>query len=269
VVNNISSKRVKVGGLDIQYLTGGQGDPLIVIHGGGGNGARAWMKNIEALAGNYTVYAPDLPGFGHSQPLEGDYYIPELVEFVEEFSHSLGLKSFYLMGHSLGGGIALNYALKFPYKVTKLVLVSSLCLGREIALWVRFLSNFVLFRGVNKTILAILKAAKWAAGKLFATGEFVIPMSGFRLSLGRKITTLREQSTVLIHRLSEVMVPTLVVWGADDPILPARQAYAAAELIPDCQVKVFEDCGHSVYRDKVAEFSLLLIAFLGSKPLSN
>jgi 4,5:9,10-diseco-3-hydroxy-5,9,17-trioxoandrosta-1(10),2-diene-4-oate hydrolase len=269
VVNNISSKRVKVGGLDIHYLTGGQGDPLIVIHGGGGDGARAWMKNIEALAKHYTVYVPDLPGFGRSQPLEGDYYIPELVEFVEEFSHSLGLKSFYLMGHSLGGGIALNYALKFPYKVTKLVLVSSLCLGREIALWVRFLSNFVLFRGVNKTILAILKAVKWAAGRLFATVEFVIPLSGFRLSLGRKITTLREQSTVLIHRLSEVMVPTLVVWGADDPILPARQAYAAAELIPDCQVKVFEDCGHSVYRDKIAEFSLLLIAFLGSKSLTQ
>jgi 4,5:9,10-diseco-3-hydroxy-5,9,17-trioxoandrosta-1(10),2-diene-4-oate hydrolase len=267
--NNIYNKTIKVGELEIHYLTGGQGDPLIVIHGGGGNGARAWMKNIEALGKHYTVYVPDLPGFGRSQPLEGDYYIPELVEFVEEFSHSLGLKSFYLMGHSLGGGIALNYALKFPYKVTKLVLVSSLCLGREIALWVRVLSSNVFYQAIGKLVLGILKAAKWAAGKLFATVEFVIPMSGFRLSLGRKITTLREQSTVLIHRLSEVMVPTLVVWGADDPILPARQAYAAAELIPDCQVKVFEDCGHSVYRDKLAEFSLLLIAFLGSKPLSN
>jgi len=267
LARKIDSKKVKVGGLDIHYLTGGQGEPLIVIHGGGGNGARAWMKNIEALAGNYTVYVPDLPGFGHSQPMEGDYYIPELVEFVEAFSRSLGLKRFYLLGHSLGGGIALNYALEFPYRVTKLVLVSSLCLGREIALWVRFLSNCMFSQSIGKAVLAILKAVKWVAGKLFATVEFVIPLSRFSLSLGRKVTTLKEQPVVLLHRLSEVMVPTLVVWGAKDPILPVEQAYAAAELIPDCQVKVFEGCGHSVYRDRLAEFSGLLIAFLGSKPL--
>jgi len=58
-------------------------------------------------------------------------------------------------------------------------------------------------------------------------------------------------------------VPTLVVWGGKDPIVPARQAYAAAELIPDCQVKIFEDSGHSVYRDKLAEFSQVLTKFLG------
>ncbi|MFQ5996933.1 MAG: alpha/beta fold hydrolase [Dehalococcoidales bacterium] len=263
----IDSRQVKVGGLDIHYLSGGQGEPLIVIHGGGGNGARAWMKNIEALAENYTVYVPDLPGFGYSQPMAGDYYIPELVQFVEEFSRSLGLKSFYLMGHSLGGGVALEYALKFPYKVSKLVLVNSLCLGREIALWVRFLSNCVVSQSMGKAVLAMLKAVKWVVDKLFATVEFVIPLSRFSFSVGRKVTTLREQSTVFVNRLSEIMVPTLVVWGAKDPILPVEQAYAAAELIPDCRVKVFEDSGHSVYRDKLAEFSLLLIAFLGSKPL--
>jgi 4,5:9,10-diseco-3-hydroxy-5,9,17-trioxoandrosta-1(10),2-diene-4-oate hydrolase len=266
VDKKIDSRQVKVGGLDVHYLTAGQGEPLIVIHGGG-NDSRAWRKNIEALAEKYTVYVPDLPGFGHSQPLEGDYYIPELVEFVEEFSHSLGLKSFYLMGHSLGGGIALNYALEFPYRVTKLVLVSSLCLGREIALWVRVVSNLVLFRALNKVTLAVLKAVKWLADRLFATVEFVLPLTRFRLSLGRKVATFREQPTVLLNRLSEVRVPTLVVWGAKDPILPVEQAYAAAELIPDCRVKVFEDCGHSVYRDRIAEFSLLLIAFLGSKTL--
>lgn len=261
-VSNIESKRIKVGELDIHYLSGGNGDPLVVIHGGS-NGARAWMKNVEELSRSYTVYVPDLPGFGRSQAMDGNYYIPELVEFVEKFAHALGLKKFHLMGHSLGGGIALSYVLKFPYRVTKLVLVNSLCLGKEIALWVRILSNCVLCRGLWKVTVAVFKAVRWIMGKLFATVEFVLPFSPTSTNLGGYVTTLKEQTTVLLHRLSEIMVPTLVVWGARDPILPVSQAYAAAKLIPDCRVKVFADGGHSVYRDKLAEFSLTLTSFLG------
>ena len=263
-MKNIESRKVKVGELDIHYLSGGKGDPLIVIHGGS-NGAKAWIENMEELSEKYTVYVPDLPGFGHSQPInvDGDYYIPELVEFVDGFSHSVGLKNFHLMGHSLGGGIALSYALKFPYKVTKLILISSLCLGKEIALWVRFLSNCVVCRGMGRAALAIMRGVKWVVGKLFATVELVLPLSKFSLSLGTKITTLKEQTTVLVNQLSEIVVPTLLVWGGKDPIVPARQAYAAAALIPDCQVKVFEDSGHSVYREELQEFSHLLTRFLG------
>lgn len=261
-MNRIQSQKIKVGELDIHYLTGGQGDPLVVIHGGS-NGARAWRKNVEELSARYTVYVPDLPGFGRSQPINGDYYIPELVEFVDGFSRSLDLESFHLMGHSLGGGVALSYTLEHPHKVKKLVLVNSLCLGKEIAWWVRFLSIPAICRSVGTAVLAILRGVKWLVGKLFATVEFVIPFSKTSMALGSCVTTIQEQTPVLLHRLSEIMVPTLVVWGAKDPIVPARQAYAAAELIPDCQVKVFEEAGHSVYREKLAEFSSLLTSFLG------
>ncbi len=261
-MESIESKKVKVGELDIHYYRGGQGDPLVVIHGGA-NGARAWMKNIRELSRKYTVYAPDLPGYGRSQSIDGEYFIPELVDFIDKFSHSLDLRNFHLVGHSLGGGIALSYALKFPYKVTKLVLVSSLCLGKEIALWVRVLANCRLCHWLWKPALAVLKGVKWLAGRLFAGVELVMPFSETSINLGGYISTFREQTTVLLNRLSEVMVPTLVVWGAKDPIIPARQAYRAADLIPDCRVKVFADSGHSVYRDKLGEFSSLLTDFLG------
>jgi len=256
------SERIKVGKLDIHYLTGGQGDPLIVIHGGS-DGARPWKKNMAELSKNYTTYVPDLPGFGYSQPMDEDYYIPELVDFVDEFSHNLGLNSFHLMGHSLGGGVALHYALKFPHKIKKLVLVSSTCLGKEIALWVRCLANRSACRAIGGTILAVLRGVKWVVDLLLAPFEYVIPLSRASIHLGSNLTTLTKQTIVLINRLSEIVAPTLVVWGAKDPILPAKQAYAAAQLIPDCQVKVFEDCGHSVYREKITEFSKLLTGFLG------
>lgn len=262
MTQKIHKKRIKIGELDIHYLTGGQGTPLIVIHGGSG-GARAWLKNMAELAENYTVYAPDLPGFGHSQPIDGDYYIPELAEFVDKFSQTLGLDSFHLMGHSFGGGIVLHYALEFPQKIKKLVLVSSLCLGREIALWVRILSNCTICRGVTAVAMTLLRSVKWLIELTLSPIEYIVPYSKFTLSLGKKITSLKEQTTVLFHRLSEVLVPTLVVWGEKDPIVPARQAYAAAELIPDCQVKVFAGSGHSVYRDEITEFSRVLTKFLG------
>lgn len=261
MTNNILGKKIKINELDVHYFTGGQGDPLVVIHGGG-DGARAWMKNIAELSENYTVYVPDLPGYGHSQPIDGDYYIPEMVEFVDEFTRTLGLKSFHLMGHSLGGGVALNYALKFPHKIMKLVLVSSMCLGREIALWVRVLSVPAICRAIGKTVIAVLKAVKWVADLILAPVEFMNPMSATRINLGSRLTTLKEQATVFADRLSEIVVPTLVVWGAKDPIVPVSQAYTAAALIPNCQVKVFEGCGHSVYKQKVKEFSHLLTRFL-------
>lgn len=259
---SIESKKVRVGELDIHYYRGGQGDPLVVIHGGA-NGAKAWMKNIRELSRKYTVYVPDLPGYGLSQSIEGDYFIPELVDFIDKFSRSLGLCNFHLVGHSLGGGIALSYALKFPYRVTKLVLVSSLCLGKEIALWVRVFANCRLCHWLWKPMLMVLKGVKWLLGRLFAGVEPVMPFSQTSINLGRCISNFREQTTVLLNRLSEIMVPTLVVWGAKDPIIPARQAYRAAALIPDCRVKVFDGRGHSVYRDKRGEFSSLLTDFLG------
>src|SRR4030042_4479211 len=102
-MDEIHSEKIKVDGRVIHYYTAGQGEPLLVIHGGAGD-ASTWKKNIAALAENYLVYAPDLPGFGESQPLDGDYYIPELAAFVDSFSNNLGLASFHLVGHWLCGG---------------------------------------------------------------------------------------------------------------------------------------------------------------------
>jgi pimeloyl-ACP methyl ester carboxylesterase len=260
-MNTIQGKTIKVDGRDVHYYTAGKGEPLVVIHGGGGD-ARTWRDNIVELSEKYTVYAPDLPGYGGSQPLDGNYYIPELSNFIGSFASNLGLEKFYLVGHSLGGGVALDYALKSPQKIKKLVLVSSLCLGREIAFWVRLLSMRALLRSFGALTIAVLKSVKWLAEHL-NPAEFIMPLSPASMTVGGNITTLRQQSIVLEDRLAEVAVPTLLVWGAKDPIVPVRHAYQAAKFIPDCQVKVFENRGHNVHRDALAEFSSTLTGFLG------
>ena len=261
-MKNIQSKKIKVDGLDVNYYIAGQGEPLVVIHGGGGD-ARTWSHNIEELSMYYTVYAPDLPGYGASQPLAGNYFIPELAKFIDSFSNNLGIDRFHLVGHSLGGGVALNYALEFPHKIKKLVLVSSLCLGREIAFWVRLLSIPAFLRSLGILTMALLKGIKWLVQTFMEQVEFIMPLSPASVTIGGSITTIKEQTLVLANRLSEIVMPTLLVWGAKDPIVPVSHAYAAAQVIPHCQVKVFENRGHNVHRDEITQFSSVLTGFLG------
>jgi pimeloyl-ACP methyl ester carboxylesterase len=260
-MSNIQTKTIKVEGRDVLYYTAGQGEPLVVIHGGGGD-ARTWWRNIDELAGKYTVYAPDLPGYGGSQPLDGRYYIPELSEFIDKFARSLGLEKFYLMGHSLGGGIALNYALKSPQKIIKLVLVSSLCLGREIAFWVRLFTLPALIRSIGALMVFVFKSVTWLAKQL-NPAEYIMTLSPASMAVGCSITTFRHQTLVLEQRLSEVKMPTLLVWGGKDPIVPVKQAYRAAKAIPDCRVEVFKNRGHNVHRDELKKFSSIITRFLG------
>jgi len=260
-MTDICSKHINVEGHDVRYYTGGEGDPLVVIHGGGGD-ARTWLGNIEELSSSYTVYAPDLPGFGDSQPLDGNYYIPELTHFLDGFSDNLGLERFHLVGHSLGGGVALNYALHSPHRIKKLVLVSSLCFGSEIALWVRLISVPTLLRFLGAVTLSVFKGIKWVVKKVLNHVEFVIPFSAASVNIGGSVSTFKKQTMVLADRFSEVLMPTLLVWGAKDGIVPVRQAYAAARIIPDCQLKVFEKRGHNVHRDEVTEFSHVVRGFL-------
>ena len=257
----ICSKYINVEGYDVRYYTAGEGEPLVVIHGGGGD-ARTWLRNIEELSSNYTVYAPDLPGYGGSQPLDGKYYIPELTDFLDGFSDNLGLERFHLVGHSLGGGVALNYALHSPHRIKKLVLVSSLCLGSEIAFWVRLISVPSLLRALGAVTLSLFKGIKWMVKKVLKQVEFVIPFTPASVNIGGSVATFKQQTLVLADHFSELLTPTLLVWGARDGVVPVRQAYAAAQLIPDCQLKVFEKRGHNVHREEVSEFSHVVRGFL-------
>jgi 4,5:9,10-diseco-3-hydroxy-5,9,17-trioxoandrosta-1(10),2-diene-4-oate hydrolase len=260
-MDNILSKTIKVDGLDVRYYTAGKGDPLVVVHGGGGD-ARTWWGNISELAGRYTIFAPDLPGYGGSQPLEGKYFIPELSDFLDRFARSIGLDKFNLMGHSLGGGIAIDYALKFPQKINKLVLVSSLCLGRDIALWVRVASLKAIVRSMGTLTMGIVKGVGWII-KQFNPLKLVMPLSPAAMAVGGNITTFKQQTLVLEHRLCEINAPTLVVWGAKDNVVPVKHAYSAARAIPRCIVKVFEKRGHNVHRDEMEQFSSIITGFLG------
>jgi 4,5:9,10-diseco-3-hydroxy-5,9,17-trioxoandrosta-1(10),2-diene-4-oate hydrolase len=132
---------VKVGQINTRYWTmGSHHSPIILIHGIGGN-VESWLPNFQALAAKHRVYALDLLGHGLTdKPLDVSYDVLSLAQFVKGFIAVLGIDHAHLVGHSLGGGVALQFALTFPSAIDRLVLVASAGLGREAALALRISS---------------------------------------------------------------------------------------------------------------------------------
>jgi pimeloyl-ACP methyl ester carboxylesterase len=153
-------------------------------------------------------------------------------------------------------------ALKYPEKVRKLVLVSSLCLGTEIAWWVRVFTVGPLCGILGKTVIGLFKALKYMVN-IFSDAIIKQPISTASVQIGACISSFTQQNNVLLAQLPYILAPTLVMWGANDQIVPSAHAYSAGTLIPDCRVKVFANCGHSVYRENIGGFSTELVGFLG------
>ena len=217
---------------------------------------------MTGLCCNYRIYVPDLPGFGHSQAIDGDHGIDDFVAFVDDFAACVGMESFYLTGHSIGGSIALRYTVKYPHKVKKLVIINGVGMGRDTPVWLRFLATSALCRSLGVPVAALIKAVKRALDGMFAPLRFMNPLPLAAVLLGAGMAVLRQESVVLVPQLAALMIPTLLVWGGRDNIVPVSNAYTAARLIPDCKVHVFEDGGHFVYRRKTKEFVQLIRDFL-------
>jgi len=259
---HIFSKQIRIKNLDIRYFNAGKGDPLIIIHGGGTGGAKGWLESVAALSRDFTVYVPDLPGFGQSQPIEGDHIIEEYVNFVHNFADGLGLDSFYLAGHSLGGGIALRYAVKHPGNVRKLVIIDGVGTGTDLAAWVRLTAPSVICQSVGAVAAFFMKGVKRIIDRFHAPFKLLNPIPLAVVLLGTSMLLQKQEAVDLVPRLALLMLPTLFVWGGKDRITPVSNAYAAAEVIPESRVHIFEQGRHSVYKQNIEEFALLMNNFL-------
>lgn len=261
-IGKLKAANITVNNRNVRYFYGGKGDSLLVIHGGGG-GVNAWIGNLKLLTEHYAVYAPDLPGFGNSQSIDDRFNVPEYVDFIERFSAELGLDQFYLIGHSVGGGIAIQYALDHPEKIKRLVLISSLFLGKEIAFWARYLSTPSILRHLGMAGLIMFDALTWFLKQFSLSFTLKPPFTRIQIGIGKSIMSLKGQTTVLLDQLTGLMMPTLLIWGAKDSVVPVKHAFAAAGEIPDCRVYIFEDGGHHIHNQNIQEFSRLLVSFFG------
>ncbi|MFQ4141033.1 alpha/beta hydrolase [Chlorogloeopsis sp. ULAP02] len=278
----VEQRRVNVGDLTIRYLTAGNGNggdpPLILLHGDG-ESALDWSWVLPMLAATHRVYAPDFPGAGDSSK-PNIVYSPEFyTQFVADFLDTLGLRRVVVVGNSLGGQVALRFALSYPEAVTALVLVSSSGLGELVN---PFLSQLTLLWygeaaiAWSKTPLGAKQRAWSRAVLLFADlnripAEWVVEqermaqMPGF---LEANLSSLRTQLNVfgqykiLLDSLPQLQIPTLVMWGDRDQILPKEQADNGVKRLQKGQLILIPDCGHLPQIEHPELFTSALLEFL-------
>jgi len=268
---------IKVGNLKTRYWAlGDQGTVVILIHGLGAS-ADIWKHNVEAFAKQHRVYVLDLMGFGRSDKPGPSFSPLDYIRFLDDFMNILNIARASLVGQSLGGGIALHYALQFPQKVNKLVLVDSAGLGKEVIWTLRLMSLPLLGEFVSypsrKGVELFFKFA--VRNQALVTKDFVdlyynfFSQPGFQKFLLKIVRSLiniqgarKEVLASPMNNLSKIMQPVLIIWGEKDRVLPLKHAYWGKEKLPMAKLKIMEGCGHIPFFERSEEFNELVLKFL-------
>lgn len=273
-----AERRVDVNGLSVRCLLAGRtGSPVVLIHGLGAS-AEIWSANIGPLAAKHRVCVPDLPGFGRTEMPPGMDFTPAAYSrFIVDFMTALGIGRAALVGHSLGGGVALRVILDDPGRVERLVLASSAGLGRDVSLPLRIASLPLFDRVFLKPPLPVftrflhrLVFDPAAISPDFARMyyEMFFQPGSIRAftSILRNIATLRGARQDILERITEglgsITAPALILWGRQDRILPVSHGIDAAGKIPGARLHIFEHCGHMPNIEYPDDFNRRVLDFL-------
>ena len=275
-------EEITLHGHRVVYRTAGSGGPVVLlIHGVTGN-ARQWDDVVPLLAERYTVVAPDLLGHGESAKPRGDYSLGAYAAGVRDLLVALGHRRATVVGHSLGGGVAMQFAYEYPPFAERLVLVSSGGIGREVHLLLRAASlpgaEIVLPLIASARILGIGAGVGQLLGKLgLRTGPDLEEMARGYASLGDAaarqafLHTVRAVIDATGQRVSATdrlylasMLPSLVIWGRRDPLIPVEHADIAHRVMPGSRLEIFDDAGHFPQLHEPLRFARTLIDFMES-----
>jgi pimeloyl-ACP methyl ester carboxylesterase len=252
---------------------------VLLIHGIVGC-AEQWDQVVPLLADRYTVIAPDLLGHGQSAKPRGDYSLGAYAASVRDLLVALGHRRATVVGHSLGGGVAMQFAYEYPPFAERLVLVSSGGLGREVHLMLRAAtlpgSELVLPLIAHERLLGVGGALAGLLGRVglqagtdlaeMARGYGSLADAGARQAF---IHTLRAVLDIGGQRVSATdrlylasLLPSLVIWGGQDPLIPVEHATIANHELPASRLEIFEDAGHFPQLHDPVRFAHALIDFI-------
>jgi pimeloyl-ACP methyl ester carboxylesterase len=270
-----------VWGLNVRYVDTGkavEGPVALLLHGLA-DSLISWYCNIDFLAdAGYRVIAIDLPGFGESdKPSHLEYDPGSAADFVYDFCQELGIEKLSLVGNSAGGLIAGLFALEHPTVVEKLVLVDSAGLGRKVSWLLRAISVPILgdmdYRPKLNSMIGLSKRLFYQPPAILE--ELLPEMNRIKLLPGASMATVRSiRSSInlrglrrkwqILSRLKQSEVPLMVIWGADDFIIPVSHAEAARRDLPQCDVQVLPEFGHWPQMEKPSVFNPLVADFLNT-----
>jgi pimeloyl-ACP methyl ester carboxylesterase len=282
-VSPLERRELRLHGHPVAYYTAGSGPVVLLIHGITSS-ADAWREVVPALASRYTVVAPDLLGHGGSAKPRGDYSLGAYASGLRDLMAALGHERATVVGHSMGGGIAMQLAYQFPERVERMVLVSSGGLGKEVGLVLRaatlpgaeWVLPVITRRGPRDVVLlgsslmsrVGMRTRADARGTALGLSSLSDPRARRAfLHTARSIIDGAGQRVSATDRLylAENM-PTLIVWGERDPMIPAEHGIAAHALIPHSRLELFPGAGHYPFDEDPERFAEVLHDFIGGTP---
>lgn len=273
VAATVEDSFIAVGDLRLHYVAAGGAKtglktsdlPVVLVHGLGGS-TLLWQSNITALAICHRVVALDLPGHGLSDKLSANYNIEFIAKTLLGFLDAMSLGHVAFVGHSLGGHVCLQTALDQPQRVARLVLVDSGGLGTEINTdWLQPMLTGLTRDATETMLLRLFRNSALATRSMVEATHSTFAQPGAwdaLVSATRAFIVDGSQSNTLVKRLGQVMQPVLIVWGADDAIIPIAHAHTAQTAIPGAQLWVAENAGHCPQLEAPDAFNAQCLAFL-------
>lgn len=247
----ISEREVLVSGRPVRYEVAGEGEPVVLVHGLSGS-TRWWARNVPALAEHHRVYLVNLPGFGTVRRPRRRFVLAEAASWLLAWLEALGLEEVNLVGHSMGGFLSLRIAAGRPGVVRRLVLVDP--------------AGMPAGRTMLGHLGPLLLAARYGAPSF-------LPVLARDALYAGPLTLLRTTRDLLAEDvrgdLRSVGMPTLLVWGERDPLIPLSVGGLMRVEIPDSRLLVIERAGHNPMFDRPEDFNGALLAFFAGQTVGE
>jgi pimeloyl-ACP methyl ester carboxylesterase len=274
------SRFIEVNGINVHYKTFGQGEPTFILLHGFGASVFSWREVTGPLSKYGTVIAYDRPAFGLTErPLkwegESPYSLQSQVNLVIGFMDKLNVKKAILVGNSAGGTVSLQVALQHPERVQALILVdAAVYAGGGAPAWVTPILKTpqlnhlgpLFARQLQAQGVEFIKTAWHDPSKItpdiFAGYEKPLQIENWDKALWQ--LTVASQSSDIVNRLSEITMPTLVITGDDDRIVPTEQSLRLAKEIPNAKLSVIAQSGHVPHEEHPIEFMQAVTDFLST-----
>jgi len=248
----------------LHYEVYGRGQPVILLHGWLGSWG-LWQETMAYLGAFYRTYALDFWGFGESGRKRNTYAVSDFVSLVDQFMEQLGIIRAPLVGHSMGGTVSLNVAIRYPERVSKVVVVGSPIVGSSLSPLLKLAG----YRGIAFLLFNMM--GPFRAGVRFYS-RFICRDPRFPDMMDRDLSRTTVESflrsiaslrrTDLTPMLDQVRVPALGMYGATDKIVDPQQWQPMQSGIRLARIEHFPTCGHFPMLEEPAEFSQKLKAFL-------
>lgn len=246
---HLSRRVTRVAGTDVHYQVAGQGEPVVLVHGLSGS-SHWWIRNLPALADRYIVYLVDLPGFGAMSRFPGQLMLSELATWLLQWMDAVRLDRVRLIGHSMGGAIAIQCAAQHPDAISHLALAAPAAIP---------VGHLTLLSYVPPLVEAVAAM----------TPSFLPILAYDALRAGPR-TLLRMSRDLLTHdvrdELRQVTAPTLLMWGRRDSLVPPSLGHQMRQEIAHAELHILDGAGHVVMYDRPATFNRAVLAFFAGQP---